>query len=63
MTAGGTAKTIADAVVLIVTWRKTYHTAQLARQANLSASLAVILLRDGQSLAIVFMAPSYSRPS
>ncbi|EPS97031.1 hypothetical protein FOMPIDRAFT_58652 [Fomitopsis schrenkii] len=39
---------IADAIVLIVTWHKTYDTVRLARSANVRAPLAVILLRDGQ---------------
>ncbi|EPS97037.1 hypothetical protein FOMPIDRAFT_1129324 [Fomitopsis schrenkii] len=39
---------IADAIVLIVTWHKTYNMVRLARSANVRAPLAVILLRDGQ---------------
>ncbi|KAH9829103.1 uncharacterized protein C8Q71DRAFT_863546 [Rhodofomes roseus] len=37
----------ADALVFIVTWRRTYHVARLSRQANVQASLSTLLLRDG----------------
>ncbi|EPS93829.1 hypothetical protein FOMPIDRAFT_91327 [Fomitopsis schrenkii] len=40
-------KIITDVIILIITWRKTYHNIRLSRQANLPTSLAAILLRDG----------------
>ncbi|KZT65049.1 hypothetical protein DAEQUDRAFT_740914 [Daedalea quercina L-15889] len=39
--------TTADVIVLLVTWRKTYHTIRLARQERISAPLSALLLRDG----------------
>ncbi|KAH9829108.1 uncharacterized protein C8Q71DRAFT_449281 [Rhodofomes roseus] len=37
----------ADAIVFIVTWRRTYHVARLAREADIEVSLSSLLLRDG----------------
>ncbi|KZT64304.1 hypothetical protein DAEQUDRAFT_42238 [Daedalea quercina L-15889] len=37
----------ADVIILLVTWRKTYHTMKLARNINISAPLSALLLRDG----------------
>lgn len=45
---GQGASIIADALVLVSTWCKTYYTVQLSQQANLPGSLAAVLLRDGQ---------------
>ena len=39
---------IADAIVVIVTWRKTYHTIVLARQADTRTPMSEILLREGE---------------
>ena len=39
--------TVGDAIVLLVTFRKTYTIVKLARQANTPAHLAAMLLRDG----------------
>ncbi|TFY64999.1 hypothetical protein EVJ58_g2251 [Rhodofomes roseus] len=38
----------ADAIVLIVTWCRTYRIRRLARQENIHAPLTSLLLRDGQ---------------
>lgn len=37
----------ADAIILVVTWRNTYETMRLARQANVEVPLSSLLLRDG----------------
>ncbi|EPS97039.1 hypothetical protein FOMPIDRAFT_1129236, partial [Fomitopsis schrenkii] len=50
-------KTIADTIVVIITWCKTYNIVQRAREANIPASFAEILLRDGQHLVIFPMTP------
>lgn len=38
---------VADAIVIIVTWRKTYHTVRLARQSGTRTPMSEILLREG----------------
>ena len=38
---------IADAIVVIVTWRKTYSTVLLARQSGTHTPMSEILLREG----------------
>ncbi|KZT63223.1 hypothetical protein DAEQUDRAFT_734068 [Daedalea quercina L-15889] len=50
---GQTTLVIADAIVLLVTWRRTYYTIRLARAANVATSLSTVLLRDGWLLAIL----------
>ena len=49
-TVGQVTSTVADALVLFVTLRKTYQMVKLASQAAASAPLAVMLLRDGGCL-------------
>ncbi|EPS97025.1 hypothetical protein FOMPIDRAFT_1129217 [Fomitopsis schrenkii] len=41
------ATTIADVIVLLVTWHITYHTNKLSRVAGVPAPLTTLLLRDG----------------
>jgi len=41
------ASTVADAIVLIVTLRQTYHTVRLARRENITTRLTGLVLRDG----------------
>ncbi|KAH9932613.1 uncharacterized protein B0H18DRAFT_986605 [Fomitopsis serialis] len=47
------AATVADAIVLVVTWRKTYHIVRLARRENITAGLPSLMLRDGRLLVII----------
>ena len=49
-TVGQVTSTVADALVLFVTLRKTYQMVKLASQADASAPLAAMLLRDGEYL-------------
>ncbi|KAH9829110.1 uncharacterized protein C8Q71DRAFT_912057, partial [Rhodofomes roseus] len=37
----------ADAIVFVVTWRRTYDVVRLSREANIKVSLSSLLLRDG----------------
>lgn len=40
------ASSVADLIVLLVTWRQTYHTRKLSLQQSVNAPLASLLLRD-----------------
>ena len=44
---GATSSIVGDAIVLLVTFHKTYGIVKRARQANTPAHLAAMLLRDG----------------
>lgn len=48
----------ADALVLVVTWRKTYAGLRMARQHNIKTPLATVLLRDGMSLLMWQCSPA-----
>lgn len=37
----------ADALVVVVTWHKTYSTYRMAARSNIKTPLATMLLRDG----------------
>ena len=46
------AQTAASLIVLLVTWRTMYKTYKLTRDAKISVSLSVVLLRDGESTVL-----------
>ncbi|KAI0769552.1 hypothetical protein BC629DRAFT_1442232 [Irpex lacteus] len=50
-----TALTIADIVVLVVTWSKTIHAYIAARKLNIGAPLASMLLRDGTIYFLILL--------
>ncbi|OBZ69330.1 hypothetical protein A0H81_10860 [Grifola frondosa] len=46
---------LSDVIVLAITWWKTYEIKRAASQANLTASLAMLLLRDGTLYFVVLL--------
>ena len=42
---------VADALVLVLTWMKTYQQVRDARRLNISLSVTTCLVRDGESVA------------
>ena len=44
---------VADAIVVAVTWKKTFHSARMASQLGMGSNLSATLFRDGEFLEIL----------
>ena len=53
MAVGSMASVLVNAVVLAITWYKTFHMVRFSHQIKISSPLVTVLLRDGQYLSII----------